>query len=226
MWGWIIIAALLVLAITVVLCKSCKKEFFEPMGDTESEAPYNLPFIAHDLLSVEERAHIIQTALPKLQDSNTLGGRNASIRNSQQAWLSHDDVVVKTLLDRLQQRFGVNPLHAESLQVVRYRPGEYYKEHHDSCCDKRQVCTDFLSKSGHRILTVLIYLNDDFEGGATKFPNLNLELKPKPGDAVVFFPLAQNELKCHPYALHAGMPVKSGEKWVCNLWFRQFEVKH
>jgi hypothetical protein len=23
-------------------------------------------------------------------------------------------------------------------------------------------------------------------------------------------------------ALHGGLPVKSGEKWVCNLWVRQY----
>jgi prolyl 4-hydroxylase len=66
-----------------------------------------------------------------------------------------------------------------------------------------------------------IYLNDNFTGGHTYFKNLDLKLKPNIGDAVVFFPLADNSNKCHPYALHAGMPIETGEKWIANLWFRE-----
>ena len=39
-----------------------------------------------------------------------------------------------------------------------------------------------------------------------------LKFKPNMGDALIFYPLADDTNKCHPKALHAGMPIESGEK--------------
>ncbi|CAH6421636.1 Oxoglutarate/iron-dependent dioxygenase, partial [uncultured virus] len=108
---------------------------------------------------------------------------------------------------------------------VRYEPGQYYKPHHDSCCEDIAKCREFAKVGGQRKLTVLVYLNDAFEGGSTEFPNLGFTAKPPPGDAIVFYPLANNTNRCHPLALHGGMPVTSGEKWVANLWFRESKFK-
>ena len=111
----------------------------------------------------------------------------------------------------------------EALQIVKYEPSGYYREHHDSCCDNSDICYDFIKRGGHRIKTVLIYLNDDFTEGATYFPVLNKKYKPLKYSAIIFNPLAVNCNKCHPKALHAGLPVASGVKYVANLWFREHE---
>jgi predicted 2-oxoglutarate/Fe(II)-dependent dioxygenase YbiX len=53
------------------------------------------------------------------------------------------------------------------------------------------------SRDYHRVLTVLVYLNDDYEGGEICFPQHNFILKPKVGD-VLAFPgnrLFQHEVK-------------------------------
>ena len=84
-----------------------------------------------------------------------------------------------------------------------------------------EQCTEFIKRGGQRILTVLIYLNDNFEGGETGFKNLNFKTKAKPGDALVFYPLGKEGKYCHPKALHAGLPVLRGEKWIANVWFRE-----
>lgn len=223
-WLWILIGVLCVLLISVA-CSSCKAVKIEEFGHSDVTDDYNLPFIVNGLLTNEERTELMQFCIPRLHDSATIGGKNAAVRNSQQCWVPHTNPIVTRLLSDLHQRFGMDPRQAEDLQVVRYKPGQYYKEHHDACCEGGDVCTDFNSKGGHRILTVLIYLNNEFEGGATRFKNLEIDVKPDPGDAVVFFPLAKDQKKCHPYALHAGLPVTAGEKWVCNLWYREQQIK-
>ena len=128
--------------------------------------------------------------------------------------------MVKPLFEKISQMYKIPFENAEDLQVIRYLPSQYYKEHHDSCCDDNSQCQEFVRRGGQRTITVLIYLNNEFGDGNTYFKNLDLKLKPPTGDAIVFFPLAKDTDKCHPYALHAGLPVTSGEKWVANLWFR------
>jgi hypothetical protein len=67
---------------------------------------------------------------------------------------------------------------------------------------------------------VLVYLNDDYEGGETEFPRLGLRYKGKTGDALVFWNVSQTgELERD--SVHAGLPVTSGQKWLLSKWVRQ-----
>jgi len=182
---------------------------------------YIHPKVYHNLLTKEEADYIIKTASDKFQTSKTIGGLSLDIRKSENAWLSKSDPVVKTIYERLASQFSFDIDSTESLQVVKYQPGGYYREHHDSCCDDKQECKDFIKRGGQRKLTILIYLNDDFEDGSTKFPTLNLDVKPPVYGGVVFHPLEKDGNKCHPYGLHTGTPVKSGIKYVCNIWVRE-----
>lgn len=67
--------------------------------------------------------------------------------------------------------------------------------------------------------TFLIYLNSDFEGGETDFPELNLSYRGAPGDALQF---ANVDASGAPdvRTLHAGRPTRSGEKWLFSQWVR------
>jgi hypothetical protein len=57
-------------------------------------------------------------------------------------------------------------------------------------------------------VSILLYLNDDFEGGDTLFLNDKLRVKPKKGSLLVF--------PCGPYFVHKSTPIKSGHK--CVIW--------
>ena len=73
--------------------------------------------------------------------------------------------------------------------------------------------------NGPRLLTVLFYLNDDFEGGETIFPKINKVVKPQKGKAVIFRNV-DNDGVIISQAVHGGEPVKNGEKWIANKWIR------
>ena len=186
-----------------------------------NDEPYDKPFMMQKFITPEKCREIIAFASNKLVDSEVIGGKHKNIRNSQQCWISKNSQHVKQMFDYVAQSFNIPFENAEDLQVVRYLPGQYYNEHHDACCDNNEKCMAFVKKGGQRMLTVLIYLNNEFSEGHTYFKNLNLKIKPPTGDAIVFFPLAKGTNKCHPLALHAGMPVTAGEKWIANLWFRE-----
>jgi prolyl 4-hydroxylase len=190
--------------------------------------PYTKPEIINNLLTSEQCNEIINYSKDKLFDSQVVSGRNSNIRNSRQFWIEKDNPLVKDLFHKLSQKYNIPVENAESLQVVNYKPNQYYKEHHDACCDDTQDCKTFIEQgnnSGNRILTILIYLNDEFIDGETYFKNLDLKMKAPIGSGIVFYPLGSNSNKCHPLALHAGLPISSGEKWVCNIWFREREFR-
>lgn len=222
---FIILFALFIISIIFVfyLCRRRHKRPGKELDFADINDPYDRPFILKQLLTPQQIKQIMDYSRNKLVDSEVVGGKIKSIRNSQQTWIEKTNPLVKPLFEKVSNMFQIPVENAEALQVVRYRPNQYYNEHHDSCCDDNEHCKEFIKNGGQRKLTVLIYLNDAFEGGHTYFKNLDLKVKCTPGDAVVFYPLAKGTCKCHPLALHAGMPVEKGEKWVANLWFRERE---
>jgi prolyl 4-hydroxylase len=67
------------------------------------------------------------------------------------------------------------------------------------------------------MFTFMFALNDGYTGGETVFPNIKREYKLRAGDALFFNTLDNYEMVTSQ-SLHGGKPVKSGEKWICNLW--------
>ena len=76
------------------------------------------------------------------------------------------------------------------------------------------------TEHGGRKYTVLIYLNDDYEGGETHFKILDTKIKGNTGDIVFFKNMLKDSQQSDPNSIHSGTPIKSGEKWLLNLWIR------
>ena len=91
----------------------------------------------------------------------------------------------------------------EPLTVLRYRPGQQYRPHLDTLPDG----------GNQRVATMLIYLNDGYGEGTTHFPRLNLDVKGRKGDALLFFNLCDDG-KPDQLTLHEGRKVTSGQKLV------------
>jgi hypothetical protein len=72
---------------------------------------------------------------------------------------------------------------------------------------------------GQRAMTVLIYLNDDYEGGETAFPVLGRGFKGRKGDALVFWNLMPDGAPDYRTA-HIGRAPTRGEKWLFSQWVR------
>jgi prolyl 4-hydroxylase len=98
----------------------------------------------------------------------------------------------------------------EPIQVLRYRGGQEFKPHNDFTADR----------SNQRILTMLVYLTDDYGGGETAFAANGLKVKGAVGDGLLFRN-ADDQGNPDPSSLHAGLPVSSGEKIVASRWIRQ-----
>ena len=175
---------------------------------------YQKPRVIHDFISDEEIEHIKKEAESKFYTSTVAenGTVDKNMRDSETAWLDLEDPVVHGVAQKCVSLTDRPIQNCEKLQVLRYRPGGFYKPHQDTFSD---------TKGNKRMYTVILALNDDYEGGETAFPNLRRKYKMNKGDALLFHTLDNYELMTSK-ALHGGLPVKSGEKWICNLWVHKY----
>ena len=174
---------------------------------------YTKPVVIENFLSENERIHIKQEAKSKLHVSTVDKDRRVDeqIRKSETAWLSTEDPIIRSVVERCISRTDRPIENCEQLQVLRYKEGGHYNPHQDV----------FYQDKNKRLYTFIIALNDEYEGGETAFPVINEKYKLKAGDALFFHTLDNYGLDTSD-ALHGGQPVKSGEKWICNLWVHKY----
>jgi prolyl 4-hydroxylase len=124
-----------------------------------------------------------------------------------------ENPAVHALNRRLAVASGTVPQQGEPLQILRYGVGGEYKPHFDSVP----------GVSNQRALTVLVWLNEEYEGGETWFNEPQLALKGQTGDAVLFRNTGPDGRR-DPKSAHAGLPVTAGEKMLASKWIRQRAV--
>ena len=110
---------------------------------------------------------------------------------------------------------GTRPENSEFLSVLYYKPGQEYKPHFDWLPVEKTN-----DSSGQRTKTALLYLNDAYSGGETRFLELDLSIKGAVGDVLAF---SNVDEAGNPdmTSRHAGEPVIDGAKWIGSKWFRE-----
>ena len=103
----------------------------------------------------------------------------------------------------------------EAPTAIRYRPGQRLAPHFDA---NRGADVEDAERGGQTLATLLVYLNDVGEGsgGATRFGRLDLDVAPKKGQCLVFFP-ATADGRFDERVEHEGMETTE-EKWICRIW--------
>lgn len=98
--------------------------------------------------------------------------------------------------------------------------GGEYRLHHD-CFEHDPLATSASApiRINQRAATAIIYLNDDFDGGATAFPAMSLAVLPVAGQLLQFDNLLDGQPD--PQMRHAGEPIRRGEKRILTFWFRE-----
>jgi len=115
--------------------------------------------------------------------------------------------------------------HFEFFQCVSYENGQEYQNHFDTFDPNTEAGQACLKDGGQRKHTILVYLNDEFEGGQTYFPKLDMLFDPKKGDAVLFDNIDGNT-NVVDASWHAGLPVAKGRKFALNIWVREKPIKN
>lgn len=110
----------------------------------------------------------------------------------------------------------------EGWQFIRYEVGGEYIPHYDFDPDLKNANnkTRLACNGGLRLKSIIIYLNDDFEGGETAFTKINLKIKPEAGKLLIWENVHADR-KLNLDTLHAGLPVTKGTKYVLITWLRE-----
>jgi len=121
-----------------------------------------------------------------------------------------EDPVLHAINRRIAAATGTRWEQGEPAQVLAYDPGEEYRLHSDT-----------LPPGGpQRIITFLVALNEDYEGGETSFPAIDLSWRGRRGDALMFHNVGSDGLPVAA-AQHAGRPVRRGSKFILSRWIRE-----
>jgi prolyl 4-hydroxylase len=107
----------------------------------------------------------------------------------------------------------------EATTVLHYDEGEEITAHYDFVDPQVPNYQDEIARHGQRLVTFLLYLNDDYEGGETTFPRLGLERKGTRGEGL-FFVNALPDGSADTRTLHTGNPPVRGEKWIVSQFVR------
>jgi predicted 2-oxoglutarate/Fe(II)-dependent dioxygenase YbiX len=99
------------------------------------------------------------------------------------------------------RRYGIyGPLFHEDYDLLKYKEGQEYKAH----CDDGQGM--------NRVISSILYLNDDYEGGELEFVHMGIKIKPQAG-MLILFPSS------FPYT-HIAHPVTGGKKYALVTWIK------
>ncbi|MEM9164486.1 MAG: 2OG-Fe(II) oxygenase [Cyanobacteria bacterium P01_F01_bin.4] len=184
-----------------------------------------LIYVFEDFINAIEINELINAAEANLQQalvSTDKSGVVSKGRTGQNCWVGHHQTsVLSQLSNRISKLINIPLDNAESFQLIHYHETQKYSAHYDAWeanTERGQRC---MARGGQRLVTCLLYLNTVEEGGGTCFPKLDMEIRAVRGRMVVFHNCFAGTNQRHPASLHGGLPVIRGEKWACNLWFRE-----
>ena len=131
--------------------------------------------------------------------------------------LEHELYFTWELMQRIADYLQVPVENIEPLQLVRYTPGQFYKQHHDHG-------EYYGASSEQRPITMLLFLSTMPEsdgGGHTLFSNLDVAVLPRQGDGIIWSNVDDSgEVLLD--ALHEAVPPKGNTgnviKYAMNVW--------
>ena len=180
-------------------------------------------WVMDDVISKDDCQQLIDLGKPSLEPSKTLEQTQDNFRKSSHTFLFYNNgnETVDNVFEIITNMIQVPLENCEGMQLVHYKPGQFYKPHWDYFDTSSDIHIEETRRGGQRTWTAFLYLNDVKEGGTTNFPNINMEVKPKIGRIVYWLnTLNGNTIED---SLHEAKPPIDCEKWGANIWVREKE---
>ena len=129
------------------------------------------------------------------------------------------DFVCLLLQSRMAACLRLPFRHFEAMTVLHYDTGEQNSEHFDFVDPNVPDYERHIRERGQRVVTFLVYLNDDYSGGQTEFPRLGVRHRGTGGEGF-FFVNAFADGRPDLRTLHAGRAPSCGEKWIVSQFIK------
>jgi len=186
-----------------------------------------LIIVMESVLSDEECDQLIELSKERLNRSKIASHKVNEIRTSSSMFFKRtENELVQKIENRVADIMGIPVEYGEEIQILQYKPGQQYKEHHDYFAPTSKAA------SNNRISTLILYLNDVEKGGETYFPLVQnpetlekgFSVSPKKGSAF-YFEYFYNDPELNQLTLHGGAPVIKGTKWAATQWMRKQKLE-
>lgn len=179
-------------------------------------------FIVRGFLDADECRKLCARIDAQRQPSAVLGPMpEPDFRTSESCNLRPSDPLVVRIEARLTDLIGIDPAHGESVQGQRYAVGQRFKAHYDFFFTDQAYWQEQEANGGQRTWTAMMFLNEPGEGGQTAFERAGLRVTPKTGTLLAWNNLYDSSGEPNAYALHEGMPVLAGTKYIITKWYRE-----
>jgi len=129
------------------------------------------------------------------------------------------DLVHMMVQARMSVGCGQPMAHMEASTVLHYAAGESIGNHYDFVDPAHPGYREEIRRFGNRVVTFLVYLNADYEGGETHFPRIGVTHVGRRGEGL-FFVNTHPDGRPNEDTLHSGRPPTRGEKWVFSQFVR------
>lgn len=183
--------------------------------------------VVPSLISLQLCDHVIAQSAPSLAPARVVDPTSGELRPdpyrhsfNMTFWPADLDMVLHAIGARMAAAAGYGPDHGEMLSVLVYQQGMYYGPHFDCLVPDAEGNNPELERSGQRPKTVLVYLNDAYEGGETNFVRANFFHKGGIGDAIVFSNILEDG-SVDEQSLHESKAITHGVKWIASKWLRE-----
>lgn len=180
--------------------------------------------LIESFLDAQECAALIEWGADRLEPATVFDLEHGRVELSSQRTSWHAKVaraqsaVVWAIETRTARLVGLPDRHGERIDVIRYQEGQAYRPHWDWFDPDSSGGKNRIAAFGQRVATVILYLNDGFDGGSTVFSRIGLTVRPRKGSAL-FFCNVDDKGQVSRLTLHEGAPVLAGEKWIATRWF-------
>jgi prolyl 4-hydroxylase len=176
-----------------------------------------------NLLDAAECAELIAFGAPRLEPVRVVDPESGKdvideLRNSEGVFFHFAETpLIARIERRIEHITGIPAENGEGIQLLRYRPGAQHTPHFDFLSSAIEKNRKSIERSGQRIATLIMYLNNVEAGGETLFVESGLSVLPRKGNAL-YFQYGNRLGQTDAASAHAGTPVRAGEKWIATKW--------
>lgn len=177
---------------------------------------YNVP----EILTTEQCDELIQMMDKHVKRLKPLTDKTKESQRELKLILKQGTQFYSDIDSKINRIVGMDYALGDNLYIEKFVPGFEHKERYDFYLKNDTTIQFELDEKGQRVWSVKIFLNNIEEGGHINFKNIEKEIKPIKGDAVIWKNL-YNDGSENPYVKYSHSQIDNGAQYVLTKIYRE-----